>query len=51
MVTKKSLMLLLPLIFISSALTGCFNKMDSQEVKGAGLTYSEYFKTYDKHSY
>ena len=48
MVTKKSLMLLLPLIFISSALTGCFNKMDSQEVKGAGLTYSEYFKTYDK---
>ena len=48
MATKKLLKLMLPIIFISSILLGCsFNKTDFEEVKGVGLTYSEYFKTYD----
>lgn len=39
---------MLAFIFISSVLMGCsFNEIDLQEVKGDGLTYSEYFNSYD----
>lgn len=48
MATQKSLKLMFPIVFISSILLGCsFHKADFEEVKGVGLAYSEYFKTWD----
>ncbi|KMY44922.1 hypothetical protein AC622_12415 [Bacillus sp. FJAT-27916] len=49
MIAKKIWRLLGPIILISSVAAGCsINETDLEEVKGAGLTYSEYFKSFDE---
>lgn len=48
MTNRKLTSLLFALIFMSSILLGCsIDKSELVKMKGKGLTYSEYFKTYD----
>jgi hypothetical protein len=46
--TKKLLKLMFLFIVISLLLFGCSNNETLEEVEGVGLTYSEYFKPYDR---